>query len=303
MEVHYDIIEIEVNHWDNGMRKSLIMKWYIMDLGHYDIIDIIEWTSLGIMEWYIMISARTRLVIMEVLMISDNGMVHYDIIDRTSLRIMEWIGRPWDNGMVHYDIIARTNCDNRYYYIKPWNNGVIHYDIIKIGQALQDNGMVHYDITVRGTSLVIMEWYLTYLGRLLLNGFGTFVRATCVIKGQLLKRQLLKQPQNAIAAVFAKMGNLDSQLKLFYDDLNVILFHGSGKWCFENIDMIENFCKRILKDHRSRGFPQEINVILRKLSICSRNVKYENKAIGCVNQLYRVYLFQKLVRTILMIER
>lgn len=137
----------------------------------------------------------------------------------------------------------------------------------------------------------------TYLGRLLLNGFGTFVPATCVIT-----RQLLKQPQNAIAAVFAKMGNLNSQLKLFYDDLNVILFHGSVIWCFENIDMIEKFCKRMLKD-RSRGFPQEKNVILRKLSICSRNVKHENKAMGCVYQLYRVYLFQELVRTILMIER
>lgn len=134
----------------------------------------------------------------------------------------------------------------------------------------------------------------TYLGRLLVYGYGTFVRATCE-----RKRQLSKQPQNAIAAsVYAKMGNLYPQLKLFCDDLNVILYHGSAKWCCENIDMIEQFCKRILKD-RSRGFPQEINVILRKISICSRNVKHENKAIGFMFQFCRVYLFQKLVRTIL----
>lgn len=109
---------------------------------------------------------------------------------------------------------------------------------------------------------------------------------------------LMEQPQKALSYVCAKMRNVYKQLTL-PDFVKVILFHGSGKWCFENIDMIEQFCNRALDD-RSLVFPQDINVTLRNISVCNRKVKNEDKFTSYVFQICRVLLYQELVRKILM---
>ncbi|CAC5424354.1 unnamed protein product [Mytilus coruscus] len=109
-----------------------------------------------------------------------------------------------------------------------------------------------------------------------------------------MKRRLMEQPQKAFSDVYAKIRNVYKQLKLPVF-VKIILFYGSGKWCFENIDMIEQFCNRTLND-RSREFQQEINVTLRNISVCSRKVKNEDKSISYVYQLCRVLLYQELVR-------